>query len=246
VVFVVSLVIGLSKLSAWSRITVQNVVVRGNDVLNAEELKADVNEKLSGNYLFLFSKRNIALYPKEHIRTALVEKYKRIQDLTIETQEANVIALTIIERKPVALWCSESCYYLDSAGYIFAEAPHFTEDVYISYRGMLTDDSPIGASFLTEQSFANLQTFVKNLSDIGISVTSVAVKEDEEYEISVNNGEDSEEGGVIYVNTREPLTKTFENIKTFITDYRSKNSGELPAVEYIDARFGNNIVFKFR
>ncbi len=248
VIFVISLVAGLSSLSHWHQVTLGSVVVKGNSVLKSEEITAIADKAMEGEYLYLFSKKNILIYPNTAIQQHLIDTYKRIQSVDVGTTDSNSLVIEVVERQPVALWCDESCYYVDDTGYIFAEAPHFTENVYISYQGKIKDE-PIGNIFLPESDFREIRSFVSNLKNVGLEPTTVVAKDHDEFQITIKNPaiKDAEATtGTIFINKNVPFEKTFDSIATFLREYRGRNGAGLKPIEYIDLRFGNNIVFKFR
>lgn len=273
----ISSIIGLSYLSAWSKITIHRTIVTGNDVINESDISKIAKESMLGKHLMLFSKTNKFVYPKEEIVANVSETYRRVKSISLDVED-NALIVTITEREPIGLWCDSEyvfnpevkCYYIDEFGYIFEQAPKFSDDVYVTYIGN-TKEHPVGTYFIPEDEFIDLVSFHQKIEDMGLRVARVVVKENDEYEIYVKNAslsgtsqqsesyilesEYGQEGivafdtqgdeGKILFNKRESFDQTFENLSTFLTDYIEKNDGELPVVDYIDLRFGNNIVFKF-
>lgn len=247
VLLVVSVIAGLSKISSWSKLTVPEVIVRGNDVIRTEDVVALANQHMDGNYLFLFSKRNIFLYPKDTIEQNVSDEFKRIKNIRVGLEEKNVLTVDVVEREPAGLWCNDTCYYLDDSGYIFEEAPQFSNEVYVTYKGAI-EENPIGQTFLTKDDFGELRAFIYNVERLGFSVTAAIKGEHDEYEVRIKNtgqpGE-NEPQGTIYFNKKQSFDESFDNLSTFVAQYSAKKPEELKSIDYIDLRFGKNIVFKF-
>lgn len=247
-VFVV--VFGLSKLSFWSKISIQTTLLSGNSVIKLSDISTIAETAMEGKHLSLFSKHNVFIYPKDTIKEEVMRTYKRVKEMSLEV-DGQALVVSIVEREPTALWCdseyvwgqSVTCYYMDHEGYIFEEAPDFSEEVYTIFTGNIKE-SPVGQSYVSKEVFAELGQFIDHLNDIELPVTRVVHKENGEYEFYFKNPTNDE--GKVILSTRDPLNASFENLSVFINGYKEKNGGELKPVEYIDLRFGNNIVYKFK
>lgn len=245
--FLFALVFGLGKLSSWSKLSVPEIVVRGNDVVKTEDVVALAREQMDGEYFLFFSKKNILIYPKESISAAVSERFKRIKNITLGVGEQNKLTIDVVERDPVGLWCADTCYYLDETGYIFEEAPQFSEEVYVTYRGDIKE-GPIGQTYLTPAEFGELRALILNIERLGFAVTSAIKKERDEYEIKIKNTVVSGEGqaeGTFFINKKQSFDESFENLSIFVAQYSTKNPAGLKSFDYIDLRFGKNIVYKF-
>ncbi len=262
-VAVVIILVGIGALSSWlsgiEQLTIKKIQVHGNYVIKSGEVSDLVAQYISGKYLGLFSKANIFIYPKSLIETSLHAAYARIQSLQLTLDASNNLIITLKERLPVALWCGNpdplpsgltaACYYVDDLGYIFEQAPQFSNEVYVKYyNDVLRDVSPIGKTFIDPTLFTSLRAFVQGIEKEKLVVTSVTIADGGEYKITVKNtnldGQSSE--GVMYVNSREPLEKTLANLSSFIEEFVEKNNIPLRAFEYIDVRYGNNVIYKFK
>jgi hypothetical protein len=85
-------------------------------------------------------------------------------------------------------------------------------------------------------------TFIQGVKNIGFPVAKFATDELYNFEIFL------ESGGRILSNGRRDLSKTLENLFSFITGgtISIKNGSFLSNLDYIDLRYGNKIFYKMR
>ena len=232
----------LTKLYAFA---VTHIEVTGNSAVDTEEIKNIIKNNISGNYLFLFSKSNRFLYPKNAIHSELIEKYKRIDTATLEV-EGHTLKVSVKERLPSYAWCAgvptdatKSCYFIDATGYVFSEAPVFSGDVFLSFYGLLDEKNAIGSTYIGGEEFKNLDKFITWLDAHTIKVRSVLAKPTGVYEVYVPSG-----AKIIFKASQAPsvLQSTIETIM-LNTDILTNTSSS--TLEYVDLRFGNKVYYKF-
>ncbi|MBU1046416.1 hypothetical protein KKH36_01375 [Patescibacteria group bacterium] len=102
-----ALVYSLSYASKQEKINIQNININGNKVIQEEEILKIVNENLEGNYLWLFPKSNIFIYPKSKIKEDLLNSFLRIKELMVTFNDLQSIDINIEERTPFALYCEK-------------------------------------------------------------------------------------------------------------------------------------------
>src|SRR3989338_4561341 len=76
---ILSLFGGLVALSRWSGITISTIEVEGASAVPEEELIASTEWALRGNYLWLFPKGNIFLYPRRVAEQALRREFPTLR-----------------------------------------------------------------------------------------------------------------------------------------------------------------------
>jgi len=267
-------VTGVSLLSANEKINIQTVNISGNNVLTKDDILKVVDKELAGKYLFLFSKRNSFIYPGQKITNSLLESFNRISDVQIAKNDLTTITISIKERTGIYLFCGqegsegevENCYYIDSAGLIFSDAPYFSGNVYFKFYDnrnqkagegdslpeagredvALTD--PIGLYFIDKGEFTRLVNFKKYLDQYIIKSNALILKNNEEYEFVLNKMADENQFPKIFINKNSDFEKILNNLlsaietEPFASEYK-KNYNNL---EYIDLRFENKVYYKFK
>jgi hypothetical protein len=129
VVLIALVTFGISWVSYLPRYSVESVTIVGTDQVPSQDVYDYVESLLhTGGHPFL-SKDNIFLYNPKAIAREVVGYFPRIAMVTVSRASlfSNAITVTVTEREPYALWCSDSsqsdCYEMDQTGFIFEQAP---------------------------------------------------------------------------------------------------------------------------
>lgn len=258
----------LSYLSGLKKINIAEVEVVGNKIIKTEDIRVSVQNEISSKYFWLFPKTNVLFYPQNKIKKNLQEKFKRIKDVnfSIENNRTKLL-ISITEREPKYLWCGilvpslrgdsnkPECYFMDSVGYIFDEAPYFSPGVYFKFYGLIqmatvegdqkiNTENPLGQYFLKDK-FVEIAEFKNNLETMKLSP---------DYFWLTNQGE-----GNFFLSSKttlEPqirfkLDSDFENLAENLdaaldTDpFKTEFKNKYALLQYIDLRFGNKVYYKF-
>lgn len=249
---IITLFVGLVYISRLEEFNISNITVDGNFAIAEKSIKEFVEGKISGNYLFVFPKSNILLYPRKAIQTALLKEFNGVKEVSIAVENLQSISVTVDERKPFAIWCNKesiddennnNCYFLDKEGFVFTKAPSFSGNVYFKYfsdfLGNKQDGSPIGWQFMEKSEFQKITFFLSSINDIGLTPVMLYETDDADYEIHLK------EGGKILFGQKQNLSFVFDNIQSVFEseEFAKKNLSNL---DYVDFRFGNKVYFKFK
>lgn len=238
-------------LSNLDKLNIQNIKITGNSVLRSEEISKIVNENILGKYLWLFSKSNFLIYPKVKIKKDLVDSFAQIKDSKIKFEDFQSIVIEITERTPSALWCNDIlgqyCYFMDEEAYLYDMAPNFSGDVYFKYVGGfpgVSTSTPttqvLRLVYLGEENndqFNKLNLFIRLLRDININGYQLITKDNGDYELFFNN--DSR----LIFDVHQDFDEIFVNLRATLIELGDLEEKEF---NYIDLRFDNKVVYKFR
>ncbi|MEK7644971.1 MAG: hypothetical protein AAB391_01415 [Patescibacteria group bacterium] len=259
----VSLLIILASVILIARLSIfqiQSVQVEGNSVTATSDVQAKIAELTDGNYLWVFPKSNVLLYPKRAILSAIKQQWFRVEVVSagLDGQWRGEATLTmrIGERTPVYVWCgvlapavvqagsgNEQCQYSDEKGYLYAEAASFSGTPYVKlYGGLAPGTSPLGAHFLassTPDAFGSALSFVSAIGGVdffGASFKPMALiaKENNEFEV-VTAG-----GTRIFFTLDQDIQRSIEAFRR-VVDSENLTSAR---VEYLDLRYGNKVYYK--
>lgn len=264
ILFIIASFVGVaSYLLQQPEVTIQAVEITGNEIVSAKDLETLVSDELQGDYLFLFPRSNIFIFPKENIELQILAVYKRIEKVAISREGFTKITIQISERHPFALWCGEGggdlreaagtstdallqtlvqleqCYFLDGVGYIFTEAPRFTGNLYFIYRGRLVSNEPVGTQFLTEAEFGALRLFLNTIRDLDLVPVSIHKTLENELELKL------EGGAKVIFSADQNLAVVLDNLESAL-DADTFIDRSLSGVDYIDLRFGNKVYYRFK
>jgi hypothetical protein len=249
-VFSLTIVSGIIYLFHIPKFSILNVSIEGAVSAPEADIKAKVTDDISGNYFFVFPKRNILLYPKSKIHTDILKQFPRVETVDLSLHSWNSLQAEVTERKPYAVWCKDeplmpenansdqgeivtgNCFFMDVTGFIFDQAPTFSGDTYIRYYGNLTGE-PVGQTFNPSLSLADTKKLLSALKDRDIGITDVVVK-DFDYELYTRKHQK------LYIDPMQGVEKTLENLSIILTEAKNATS----TWQYIDLRYGNKVYLK--
>lgn len=240
--------LGLAYLSRLPSATIASVRVEGAEVADARAIESRAREELNGSYVFLFPRTNIVLYPKDSIVRSIEGSDTRIKSVSA-ARSGNELVVSIVEHTPAYLWCDtlgrnassseenmdERCFFTNSDGYIFAEAPHFSGTVYVTLRGPLYGEGsdPRGKRYLPSEQFSKLTQFLSSLAEQKISIRSAFAMGSGDYAV------DTGEGSEIRFSITQDSAHLLDNLQSAAAVLSEKKKPE-----YIDLRFGNKVFYK--
>jgi len=143
---------------------IKDIEVVGAEVIGADAVAERVNEFISGHYLWLIPKNSIFIYPDGSLKEFLFKSFPRFSFINLSLSNPERLVVSVVEREPFALYCVQDvCYFLDESGFIFDQAPYFSQGVYFVYRSEVLFEEPIGKQFVSESEFWTLSEFIKTL-----------------------------------------------------------------------------------
>ncbi|MEX2405172.1 MAG: hypothetical protein WD579_01055 [Candidatus Paceibacterota bacterium] len=246
---IAALIIGTSYLSALEGVTIDTIVVEGNEVIDAEDIERVARQEMSGRYLWLYARSNALIYPRKHVRRAIQDEFLRIRDIRIELDSMDLLRILVTEREPYGIWCgtefsneiapeNEECSFVDVDGVIYASAPSFSGDVFLRMYGEQKNNH-----FSTKEDFKEIRRLFNLLESEEIKPTVAVLRESDTLEVTVDDlfGHTS----VLFVDLETSPEETVRNLLTLyseLTSVRGENRTD-PHLEYVDLRFGNRVFY---
>jgi cell division septal protein FtsQ len=218
----------------------------GNVVTTEDDIEAVVNEDLSGNYFYLVPKASSLFYSKKKIQEDLLRTFPRLSQAVVTLESPSAITITMLERRPEALYCKDvskasspsGCYFLDDQGYIFALAPVFSGAIYDVYTTDPLLDDPLKTQLFPANDFKGLQNFWQSLHNIPLTPAVLTLKNDE-YDLTL------ESGTVVKWRKNQSLDTTYSSLDSFIADPSVRKKG-INNLLYIDLRVDDKAYYKFQ
>lgn len=247
--------IGLSFLFKWQKINISQITISGNRVVSIEKIEEIINSNMEGNYLWLFPKSNFLICPEKKIKSELLQKYKRIKDISFSNEEPDKLEVLVSEYEGKYLWCGISiptlnknnddnkCYFLDNKGYVFDEAPYFSGEVYFKFYGH-NNGELLGSYFLKDY-WVNIISFKNNLEQLNLRPTAFWLDENEDGNMALSYGPMI--GPRIIFKMDSDFEKLAENLQAALSTepLQSNFKNKYSSLLYIDLRFGNKVYYKF-
>jgi hypothetical protein len=252
----------LTYLSRIPAFNINGVEITGNKVIDTETIKTIVQTQIEGNYLWLFPKTNVLLYPKNKIINELYDQFKRIKHIDLSVKNKKTLEVSITERTALYTWCgavlpdvstqsdnTQKCYFMDADGYIFDEAPYFSGEVYFKFYGLtnVTDNAPSG-SYFSQKNFQKLILLKEAFKNMGLKPIGLYVENNGDAKILLSRGSGSQTAPEIIFKIDSDFDKVAENLQAAITTepLQSSLKNKYSSLLYIDLRFGNKVYYKFR
>ncbi|MEK7163413.1 MAG: hypothetical protein AAB775_01745 [Patescibacteria group bacterium] len=242
---------GLSFLSQADFMSVEKILVRGNERAKIETVEALVVRETAGNYFYFFSKKNTFLYPAGNVKEKILA-LPLIQFVKVERNGLKEIGINLEERMEDARWCegdiheTDSCFSMDENGLIFDVVATSTAFI---YRGLISGfptgsptTLPIGRNFLPPEEFKKVQFFMRELGSFGIAPTEAIFMEPNYMTVVLFAG------GKLIVNINDDLTAVLSNISSVINDktVAPSLSRFLQKLDYMKLDSGNKVVYKLK
>lgn len=251
-IIVVAVTAAVVLLFRLQSLLIDRVVVSGTRVIEPSLVESYVLSTMEGAYLFLIPKQNALVYPKRKILRGLTETFPRIAKIEIAKNGFKEINIMITEREGKYLWCGSvfpeptdtPCYFMDTVGFIFTEAPYFSGTVYFKWYGGNAGENPIGMEAFSSGEISKLTAFIEGVRDLDMKPYAIVSLGGDTYELYIERGGDV--GPKIILTTKDDLIKTFENLASaFTTDaFKELIQTKFAGISYIDLRYENKVYYK--
>lgn len=255
------LLTGLIFLSRWPRLNIDKIQVKGNKIVEVELIEKIVQEELVGKYFWVFPKTNFIIYPQNKLENELKNKLKRIKKVFINDRNIKTLEISVEEYDGKYLYCGttfneysnelspiEECYFLDSSGYIFDQAPYFSGEVYFKFFGPINSKNEIAiGNYFEENNFAKIITFIEQIKQMDLKPVAFLLNESGEGNISLSSNLALPFAPKIIFKMDADFDKLAENLHGAITVDPLKTNllEKYGSLQYIDLRYGNKVYYKF-
>ncbi len=228
------------------RLLVTNIHITGNDVTRSEDIERVVAKDLSGSYLHLVPHSSTLFYPRNKIMSDILSTLPRVRTAMVSLSDFHTMEVKITERGPAALYCKDvshptipkNCYFIDTTGYIFSEAPAFSGEVYRVYTSEPVLDEPLKKVFLLPNEFKDMEEFLKSLANIPL-YPEVLTVHDDEYSLLLSSGTK------VWWKKDQKLDEIYSSLDSFILNPSIRKQG-IGNLLYIDLRVESKVFYKFQ
>lgn len=221
VLFFIIIILILYVLFFSSIFKVKNVEVRGNNLVNGDNIKKLVEFSLG-------RENNIFLFDDTNLEKIIKENFSLIQELSIQKGLPDTLRILIIERHPVIFWESGGKrYYVDNNGYAYMEAPTDAKDeIVVVYDKQNLPINP-GQKVVSKNFISFLEAIRKNMKNIaGLDYDKFEV-----YETTFDLSVLTKNGFVVFFDTLKSPEEGLDNLRRVILHLQGKKPKA-----YIDLR----------
>lgn len=236
--------IGLVILSRYDKLLIKDIAIADEGVVGKSQIIESLEEKISGNYLWIFPRRNAFIYPRWSVEDYLLASLPRFKSASVHLSGFNTLNVEVVERESHAVYClkseSESCYFMDEEGFIFDISPSFTRGVYFVYYQATTTEAQIGTHFVSKEEFTRFSQVLASISELGIEPVSLEVRN---HELSIMTSRGTE---ILWPRESDPAF-VYSNLEAFLNSEIIKAEGDfLGKIIYLDLMTTNKIFYRFR
>ncbi|MBC8465326.1 MAG: hypothetical protein H8D63_03085 [Parcubacteria group bacterium] len=250
-VFCTCLIIGLL---AWgshhSAVSIGSVRVEGIKTIDVGGVIEIAKKELNGNNLLVWNRANTLWYPKSDIIARLAETFPRANTISVKREGMTAITINITERVPTSLWCEDSyidrerdkaltgeehtptCYFVDTKGFIFDEAPFFSGSTFFEWYGGGVEGESIGEYIVADEVFNTVSAVVERAREVGLNPMRHEFRGEDGYLFF------DDDTYLMY-----PLVVNPDALGTDIVAVLESLEEDVDW-EYLDMRFGNKVFFR--
>jgi hypothetical protein len=226
---------------------ISSVTVTGAQAIDAAKVEAGVREALAGSFFFVIPHDSAFLYRNGKIRREIESRFPRFRSIELSLSGFDSLGVSVEEREPHALYCGKSastagspCYFLDETGFIFDNAPGFSDGVYFAYASEEAVDEPLGSYYLPVSEFEPLAGFIAKLPALGLDPLSLQLA-DGEFTLSLANG------GKILWPRESDIARIYSNLEAFLVSPEiAGDKTFISRFSQLDLRTEDKVFYKFR
>lgn len=248
----VLVLIGLYKLLHLPGMRVVNFSIQGGEAKTEAEILEFLQRETLGDALRFIPKDNIFLISTRSIEESLLSEFPSLETVSVKKELFHTLFVSLTERTPWAIFCTRnealaagiqeahrSCFYIDRTGILFRKAPVVEGNLILT----ISSDQPsqdLGDIALDAATIAEFEAIAKALKDrAGLRVSGFELKQNapKDYWVRVDEG-------FRVIATRGVSYQTMAEVVRTVLEQEIQ--GDRKKLDYIDARFGNKVFYKFR
>lgn len=238
------LFVGFIFISRLNSLQIKNITVEGTKSASPEDVRAFIEERLTGHWLYVFPKKSIVLFPDSFIKKELYAHFPKFSYVEVKRSGMSSVKVVIQEYEGVYLWCKDDCSFMTKQGVVFMHAPFFSGSAYVKIFGGEAEGYPF--SPLTKQELATTELLLTRLRSIGIEPAEFHFLRGVTNRLEVvfyHNGAKSK----LFFDTSLSMEMSLDSLyATIRTDaFSRKYKSGLASLEYVDITLPAKVVYRF-
>ena len=220
---------------------IKKIEASGTEKVSPEELVNASEQYLNGFYPGRIPKNNYFLLSEEKLAEYLKNTFPGLKEILVTKKFPTDLVIKAKERQKTIVYCGqEKCFYLDEDGIAFEPAP----EIYGGLNVVLKDNSGREAQIGNKMIGSDLISFALEarkviLSDLNMSLVNFEIINYPTADVNAV----MPEGWKILLDSKLSSKEQINALKKVLDD---KIKDQRSRLEYIDARIGNRVYYKFR
>nr|MBP9821513.1 hypothetical protein [Candidatus Paceibacterota bacterium] len=230
--------------------------------LDSARVQESAMSFIAGFHVWVIPRSNVLLVSKRAWSEQLLHTIPTLEFVSVELIDRTRAIIHVVERDPMYVWCtggvpsvssmSDDCYFIDDNGYVFEPAPMFSDGVYFVFRGgpLADNPEPLRNVVVPEDDFLSFKKLISALKGRAMAVTSVTFLPEDDIKLSFDSLADSvvSEGSYLLVKESTASEKIVQMLDLMMQDVSfDEHFKTSPTdLEYIDFRFENKIIYKWK
>lgn len=253
----VIVLIGLVYLANIPAFKIKEVAIVGQQTITTSSLEKTLHTYLDEYWLWVIPKRNLLFVMPSALDTRLKDTFPKIYQTDIDV-DIDVLRITIEERTPHSLWCTnkeytskfnQDCMFADQRGLLYARAPYFSDNVFL--KVFIPKRVKRGERYLKPKAFEDLFSFVQQLeNEKNLVLQSMIFLDHGDVELYVDRIGDVVfmERPVIRMNTDTGYQQLKRNIAVVLEqpDFKEQFFSNAQNLASIDLRFDDRAFYQYR
>jgi len=230
-----------------SLLSINSIDVSGTENINPIDISSTASAAMEGKYFNIFKKNNIILLSSGSIQKALLNKFRKIDNLEITKKFPDKLLIKIKERESSLVLCSgEPCYVIDNKGQAYAMADFVANEFGEQNLIVLRD---LSQKIIIMQDVALDQGLIGYVSDIKsrlLNDLDIEIKQEISTPTFVSGDlrVETADGWRIYFSEDIGIDKEIEMLKTILNNSLDKDKKN--NLDYIDLRLDNKVYYKLK
>lgn len=229
-------------------LNIKSVIVNGAQDLKKEDIASVSSDILKQKYFFnTLHRSNLILLNTDEIKTALQDRFKRIESVEITKKFPDKLFIKIKEWESSLVFCSgDQCFVVDSNGKAYARADFHNSELGEQSLLVLRDLSQKNIIQENIDMDSGLINFLENIEDRLSSELNLNTKQEWSTPLLVSGDLRAEttEGWKVYFNYNIGTEKEIEMLKTVLNN--SLDDDKRSNLEYVDLRLDNKVYYKLK
>ncbi len=259
---VVSALAGLLYLAVWSPVfKIKKLSVEGVDFTATAQAQELVNQLLQEKTWRLIPGDSLVIFSGQEAVRRILTSFPEAESVEISRDILKGVKIIIKGRQPAAIWCkssasflgaggeatsteavnvlppSEKCFFADSAGLIFREAPEISGTAWPTFFGQIDQNFGPGSQAIASSTIQFAGQLKKQLREISIDSPGFVIDASGSQDLAAFTNE----GWMIYFNVSRSSQSQVKVLRALLNGGIKDKRASL---KYIDLRLANRVYYK--